>query len=88
VDDQKVSPVDPYASPMPATKGSAAVPWYRDHYVVDGGKARIILRALVTPASILENTPKLEQNIKSLLQHALDVFCFVFNQPILSFSFR
>jgi IS5 family transposase len=60
VADQKVSPVDPYASPMPATKGGAAVLGYRDHYVVDGGKARIILRALVTPASIMDNTPMLD----------------------------
>jgi hypothetical protein len=170
---------------MPASKGGAAVLGYRDHYVVDGGKARIILRALVTPASIMDNTPMLDltnwvcerwkikpriavgdskctksksgrhifrsfyqeyvekvktynptpeyqkamskrafwveplfgeakdfhrlrrfrlrgllkvniegvmiaagQNIKRLLQHALGVFCFVFNQPILSFNFR
>jgi hypothetical protein len=33
---------------------------YRDHYVVDGGKARIILSALVTPASIMDNTPILD----------------------------
>src|SRR4029450_12927786 len=31
-----------------------------DHYVVDGGKARIILSALVTPASITDNTPLLD----------------------------
>lgn len=33
---------------------------YRDHYVVDGGKSRIILSALVTPASIMDNTPMLD----------------------------
>ena len=33
---------------------------YRDHHVVDGGKARIILSALVTPASITDNTPILD----------------------------
>ena len=32
---------------------------YHDHYVVDGGKARIILAALVTPASVMDNTPML-----------------------------
>jgi hypothetical protein len=26
---------------------------YHDHYVVDGGKARIILAALVTPADVI-----------------------------------
>ena len=30
---------------------------YHDHYVVDGGKARIILAALVTPADVMENVP-------------------------------
>ena len=29
-------------------------------YVVDGGKARIILAALVTPASIMDNPPMLD----------------------------
>jgi Transposase DDE domain len=33
---------------------------YHDHYVVDGGKARIILEALVTPADVMENTPMLD----------------------------
>ena len=39
------------------TAGGSAVLGYREHYVVDGGKARIILSALVTPASITDNTP-------------------------------
>jgi len=30
---------------------------YHDHYVVDGGKARIILQALVTPSDVMENQP-------------------------------
>ena len=30
---------------------------YHDHYVVDGGKHRIILAALVTPADVMENVP-------------------------------
>ena len=34
---------------------------YSDHYVVDGGKQRIILNALVTPASIQDNTPFLDE---------------------------
>ena len=33
---------------------------YHDHYVVDGGKARIILTALVTPAEVQENQPALD----------------------------
>jgi hypothetical protein len=30
---------------------------YHDHYVVDGGKPRIILAALVTPADVMANVP-------------------------------
>jgi hypothetical protein len=45
---------------MRPTGGGHAVLGYRDHYVVDGGKARIILTALVTPASIMDNTPMLD----------------------------
>jgi hypothetical protein len=30
---------------------------YHEHYVVDGGKQRIILAALVTPADVMENQP-------------------------------
>lgn len=33
---------------------------YHTHYVVDGGKSRIILAALVTPASVMDNTPMLD----------------------------
>src|SRR3989440_4790955 len=33
---------------------------YQTHYVVDGGKARIILNALVTPAEVMENQPMLD----------------------------
>jgi len=33
---------------------------YRDHYVVEDGKARLILSALVTPAAITDNTPILD----------------------------
>ena len=33
---------------------------YQTHYVVDGGKARVILSALVTPAEVMENQPMLD----------------------------
>ena len=58
--DDRVSPTDPDATPMQPSNGGSAVLGYRDHYVVDGGKARIILSALVTPASITDNTPLLD----------------------------
>jgi len=34
--------------------GGPTVLGYHDHYVVDGGKQRIILAALVTPADVME----------------------------------
>jgi len=51
----RVSPTDPDATPMQTKTGTAL--GYHDHYVVDGGKARIILAALVTPADVMENVP-------------------------------
>ena len=59
ITDDQVSPIDPDAAPIQSS-GGGAVLGYRDHYVVDGGKARIILSALVTPASITDNTPILD----------------------------
>lgn len=60
ITDDQVSPIDPDATPMQSPTGGNAILGYRDHYVVDGGKARIILSALVTPASITDNTPLLD----------------------------
>ena len=51
---------DPDAAPMRRQGGGSAVLGYRDHYVVDGGKARIILSTLVSPASVMDNTPMLD----------------------------
>ena len=45
---------------MKQSGGGRTVLGYRDHYIVDGGKARIILSALVAPASIMDNTPMLD----------------------------
>jgi transposase len=53
--DFRVSPTDPDATPMQTRRGTAL--GYHDHYVVDGGKHRIILAALVTPADVMENAP-------------------------------
>jgi len=60
ITDEKVSLTDPDAAPMRAQRGGRSVLGYRDHYIVDGGKARIILSALVAPASISDNTPLLD----------------------------
>ena len=45
--DFRVSVTDLDATPMPGDGRTRL--GYQDHYVVDGGKARIILTALVTP---------------------------------------
>ena len=56
--DFRVSTTDPDATPMPLGDGRTHL-GYQDHYVVDGGRARIILTALVTPAEVQENQPAL-----------------------------
>lgn len=60
ITDTKASLTDPDATPMRATTKGRARLGYHTHYVVDGGKARIILAALVTPASVMDNTPMLD----------------------------
>src|SRR5215208_6115488 len=57
--DFKVSRTDPDATPMLMGEGEAKL-GYQTHYVVDGGKARIILAALVTPYEVSENRPMLD----------------------------
>jgi hypothetical protein len=57
--DLRMSATDPDASPMHHKRGAARL-GYLTHYVVDGGKACIILDALVTPAEVTENLPMLE----------------------------
>src|SRR5262249_27214399 len=56
--DVRASATDPDAGLMPTRTGFH--PGYLDQYVVDGGKARIILNALVTPADVMENLPMLD----------------------------
>jgi hypothetical protein len=57
--DFRVSTTDPDATPMPHGEGRTRL-GYQDHYLVDGGHARIILAALVTPAEVQENQPALD----------------------------
>jgi transposase len=59
VADFRASATDPDASLMRYRGGGLDV-GYHDHYVVDGGKARIVLTALVTPAEVMENLPMLD----------------------------
>src|SRR3712207_6823952 len=41
-------------------KGGGTAIGYHTHYVVDGGKARIILDVLVTPSEVMDNQPMLD----------------------------
>ncbi len=54
--DFKVSTTDPDATPM-RLKGGGTHLGYHTHYVVDGGKACIILQVLVTPSEVMDNHP-------------------------------
>jgi hypothetical protein len=53
-----VSTTDPDAALM-RPLGERACLGYHDHYIIDGGKARGILNALVTPADVMGNAPLL-----------------------------
>jgi hypothetical protein len=59
VADYRVSTTDPDATIMPL-KGHGFHLGYHTHYVVDGGKKRIILNVLVTPSEVMENQPMLD----------------------------
>ena len=57
--DYEVSPTDHDASLMQHKRGATRM-GYLAHYVVDGGKARVILNVLVAPADVTENQPMLD----------------------------
>jgi transposase len=68
--DFRASPTDPDATPLrPNERGPRL--GYRDHYVVDGGKARIVLTALVTPAAVQDNQPALDLLWRTLFRWKL-----------------
>ena len=56
--DLRVSTTDLDATLMPTKDGADM--GYHTHYVVDGGKARIILNVLVTPSEVMDNQPMLD----------------------------
>jgi transposase len=67
---RKVSRTDPDATPITLRDGRAAL-GYQDHYLVDGGRARIILHALITPGDVMENQPFLDQFRRTTFRHRL-----------------
>ena len=63
--DLRASTTDPDASPMHHKNKSSGRLGYLTHYVVDGGKARVVLGVLVTGAEVTENLPMLEMLFRS-----------------------
>jgi len=57
--DFRISTTDPDATPM-RLKGGGTHLGYHTHYVVDGGKRRIILAVLVVPGEVMDNQPMLD----------------------------
>jgi transposase len=57
--DFRISVTDADATPM-RLKGGGTHLGYQTHYVVDGGKKRIILGVLVAPGEVMENQPMLD----------------------------
>src|SRR4051812_11773162 len=71
--DLRASTTDPDATPMRLGGGKTRLGClgYQTHYVVDGGKARVILAALVTPAEVMENQPMLDLLWRTLFRWQL-----------------
>jgi Transposase DDE domain len=65
--DYELSPTDPDASLMQHKKGATRM-GYHAHYVVDGGKARVILNVLLTPADVTENQPMLDLLFRTIFR--------------------
>jgi hypothetical protein len=59
--DRLMSTTDPDATPMHVVGSEGQTKLgYQAHYVVGGGKARVILNVLVTPSEVSENRPMLD----------------------------
>jgi transposase len=69
--DLRMSTTEPDASPMHQKKQSASRLGYLTHYVVDGGKARVILDVLVTGAEVTENLPMQEMLFRNTFRWRL-----------------
>lgn len=70
VSHRMVSRTDPDATPMKLSTGQTVLS-YQDHSLVDGGRARIILRCLVMPGDVMENQPFLDQFRRTLFRRKL-----------------
>jgi transposase len=70
ISSQKISRTDPDATPM-AMRDGRTVLGYQDHYLVDGGRARIILHAFVTPGDVSESQVLVDQLRRTLFRRKL-----------------
>jgi hypothetical protein len=67
---RKVGRTDPDAAAMAMRDGRTVLD-SQDHELVDGGKARIVLRCLVTPGDVAENQVLLDQLRRALFRRKL-----------------
>jgi hypothetical protein len=67
---RKSSRTDPDANPMSLPDGRTVL-GYQDHYLVDGGKARIILHAFVTLGDVSESQALIDQLQRTLFRRKL-----------------
>jgi transposase len=67
ISDRKVSRTDPDAAAMQLRDGRTVL-GYQDHYLIDGGRARIILHAFVTPGDVAENMVLLDQLARTMFR--------------------
>jgi transposase len=68
--DFRISTTDQDATPI-RLKGGGTHLGYQTHYVVDGGKSRIIMAVLVTPGEVMENQPMLDLLWHTCFRHRL-----------------
>lgn len=76
ISDCKVSRTDPDAAAMSMRDGRTVL-GYQTHYLVDGGKARIILHAFVTPGDVAENMVLLDQLYRTMFRRKLHPKCVI-----------
>jgi transposase len=71
ITDFRVSTTDPDAAPLRSSSPPRL--GYHDHYVVDGGRARVILAALVTPADVQDNQVMIDLLDRVQFRHHLHI---------------
>lgn len=70
ISNRKVSRTDPDATPITMADGRSVL-GYQTHYMIDGGRARIILHALTMSGDVMENQPFLDQLRRVLFRRKL-----------------